>query len=753
MADLICYKLTPCTEGFPTYYVSNDLSLGIDKYVKLCPENIPTNQINFPATGVPFSLNKTESLEIFTLEDCCNPDNKISLTTYTLTPFVDSIIQIDQLPGKCWYVSKGSTVPPIGLADVITGYVYGDCDTCKGDFICTNIIPLSECYCYQIQESTDCVNVITLLNVNTLIPYDDCNYCEAGANPPCYELVDCEDPSHKITTNEDLSQYLGQVVEIESCPGYCFFVQEAENCFGYVSVLPITASYNTCTDCNPPAPVVIPSLINRRVKPGYDTPSCPPEYTEKVSCTFGEAMYEEVLSKRYGLEDCCTIDVLKWTIKKELLNLKVLEDPNFITPIKVCKCYTIEQVEQTVTYKYIDCEGCLVKITILPGNTETVCSQIYPKPDCPPDNSVYIITPSETICTNNQDCTPPPPPIDCQCYSLVITGAGALYSYTACDGTIYTDVSLAKNANICAQTGTVTATNINITALGTPCINKFDCEDFTCNCYTITPAGNFAVRVTYTDCVSRQEITTGNLVEPLIICAIEGTVSWTGDPIVTVGGECTSSEDCAPIPTCYCYRIIVQSDTGSITYLDCNGSPQGMSFSYPQILNLCATEESISTTSGEVSIIPLAPCDPNIGCFITCTCYSFILQVPDTITYYRCSDGAKQTISLNLGVHTLCAAQQPTATSPVEFVAGSTCIGDDSGNCAIPCVCYVVQNPNELPIIVSYQDCEGIDFSTSVASGQTLYICARAGTMSGPSPILITPSTICCGTSGCCPPA
>ena len=92
--------------------------------------------------------------------------------------------------------------------------------------------------------------------------------------------------------------------------------------------------YGTSTpDCDaclpPPPPVVQPLLLNTRpVSPGYTTPGCSPEYTEKVNTNFSDQVYAQMLSVRYGLTVCCQEDLQYWEIKKQLLDFKAINDNN-----------------------------------------------------------------------------------------------------------------------------------------------------------------------------------------------------------------------------------------------------------------------------------------------------------------------------------------------------------------------------------------------------------------------------------------
>jgi hypothetical protein len=85
----------------------------------------------------------------------------------------------------------------------------------------------------------------------------------------------------------------------------------------------------------------------RKVKPGYSTPSCDIEKYEKITCRSSEIYYKQVIRLRYGISNCCPEDDEKWLIKKELIDLDALRDPDYICkpttsccnqPITECGC-------------------------------------------------------------------------------------------------------------------------------------------------------------------------------------------------------------------------------------------------------------------------------------------------------------------------------------------------------------------------------------------------------------------------------
>lgn len=176
------------------------------------------------------------------------------------------------------------------------------------------------CKCFTVSEVNSCNGAITVVISASFPDCLSCNYC--------YLLTDCTNPNNAIVTGDNLSQYVGQVIKLEDCPDKCWYVTRSHECPDPVCVAPVIATFETCADCLPPPVVIpVPELNLRRIKPGYYTPGCDPEYTETVSCMFAQAVYDKMIIDRYGVHMCCNEDVDKWDIKKQLLDLRALFDP------------------------------------------------------------------------------------------------------------------------------------------------------------------------------------------------------------------------------------------------------------------------------------------------------------------------------------------------------------------------------------------------------------------------------------------
>jgi len=303
--------------------------------------------------------------------------------------------------------------------------------------------------CWTVTEAESCEGALPEGSVEITFSYgeDACEECL----PTCYLLEDCKEEKDPIITNTDLSQYVGEVIRLNSCPDDCWTVSVAPDCVGATSVGTVLLSFATCEECDPiPLPDPI-QLRLRKIKPGYSTPSCNPQYTEKVKCNFAEGIYKEMVIVRYGIEICCDINTEKWLIKNELLNLDSIYDPDIESLLtKTCYCYTITQTVNTVSFTYISCDGCFTTIELNAGDSVNICSQSYPKAYCPAVGSVYEIVKSTTVCTTNDDCAP-----NCFCYAIEPAKEGVFFSYYNCNNS-YIEQTTFVPINICAIESTVT---------------------------------------------------------------------------------------------------------------------------------------------------------------------------------------------------------------------------------------------------------------------------------------------------------
>jgi hypothetical protein len=185
--------------------------------------------------------------------------------------------------------------------------------------------------------------------------------CDCATTDPLATLIascDCAVGQYTIPENSVFTSFVVElcsvpsntVISIQECPG-CFIVEPTRTPVNPVKVT-LVEVFTDCLDClpAPPQPVVI-SQPKRKIKPGYSVPTCDIHTYEKITCKASEILYKQVLQLRYGISNCCPEEDEKWLIKKELIDLVSLIDPNYICkpstsccnqPINDCGCNTLK---------------------------------------------------------------------------------------------------------------------------------------------------------------------------------------------------------------------------------------------------------------------------------------------------------------------------------------------------------------------------------------------------------------------------
>lgn len=285
-----------------------------------------TSAIGFPC-AVPSSL--------YTFTSCCSQQSLQIGTSDDLTSLVGSVVTIGgiiipELGTECWTITKwspgGPTNSPIivnSAINIITTYPNTGCN----DPVClAECLPFwpDGCYCVTISIAPDCTGSAPWLG-QIYATYPDCPTC-LGI---CYLLTDCSGVLPPMTVSNDLSAFVGQIIQFTDCGDTCWNVEVAQNCDNVVCTTAVAAVFDDCDTCLPPViPIPVEPLHPRRVKPGYYTAGCDPAYTERINCTFAEAVYDQMVKLRYGITICCDEDIDKWDIKKQELDLRALYDPS-----------------------------------------------------------------------------------------------------------------------------------------------------------------------------------------------------------------------------------------------------------------------------------------------------------------------------------------------------------------------------------------------------------------------------------------
>jgi len=287
----VSYQLTECTTGEIVYTTSN-LSLYVNQVVERtgCAGCWLVEQLNFiPPSDIIITVTlsykdcKTCNTNFYQLTDCNGVEQ--SIITYTdLSAYVAQVITLDWCPSICWRVSTTNEWLNAGV--VFVNQNFTTCVSCLTSFPCICSTVTNHGTTTEVYEYTNCsANIETY----TLAP---------GETSPKTCLI-----KWNTTFATDTVTYFGD----------CTYFSDAYDC---------------------PAPI----YPKRYVTPGYNTPACSIEKYEKISCRAAEVMYKKVLEQRYGITNCCPDDDQKWLIKKQLIDLAALLDPDYICAITTSCC-------------------------------------------------------------------------------------------------------------------------------------------------------------------------------------------------------------------------------------------------------------------------------------------------------------------------------------------------------------------------------------------------------------------------------
>lgn len=297
---LICknpskYKLVNCADSGTIVYTSSDLSSFVGQVILRgeCPgcwyvetiDDIPSDTI---VTVSAAYINCTEcAREYYQLTDCSG--YKSPIITYTdLGQYIGDVIKIKYCPETCWRVS--STNDPTNAGIVIVDHQYKDCEKCLSTF---------PCVCTTVRNDSESTRTYT------------------------YQNCDLERVTFTLAPNEKSEKFCMRV--------WNQYYPETDYIVTYGDCIVDTYSPQRTLVCPPPV------YKNRSVKPGYNTPACTIDKYEKISCKSAEVYYKQVLYLRYGISDCCPDENDKWLIKKELIDMDALRDPNYdCTQVNSC---------------------------------------------------------------------------------------------------------------------------------------------------------------------------------------------------------------------------------------------------------------------------------------------------------------------------------------------------------------------------------------------------------------------------------
>lgn len=354
----VCYLLTNCQTGatittqsnLSQYYLNNQVVVIVGE--EGCWEIETTLLCDCPQEVIVVQFYDT-------CQECippvayrlvnCNTNQVQFYTTTDLSLYVGQSIEIDC---GCYLVEEINIIPPTDTP-VVVDYVFDDCVACKKvyyklqdcfdqqNIIYTTtdlnlylgeVIKIKGCdNCWQVTETRI---FTTLENVEVVQDFLTCEDCYIDAPCICTQVtnltattqtisyIDCENNEVEITLSIN-------VTSSKVCAKRWILPDLPDGEFLYLE------TFGDCQQGVCPPPVFI---NNRTVRPGYNTPICTPAKYDEITCNFANILYKIALEKRYGITNCCPEDDDKWLVKKELIDLQALKDPNYNCKECACSC-------------------------------------------------------------------------------------------------------------------------------------------------------------------------------------------------------------------------------------------------------------------------------------------------------------------------------------------------------------------------------------------------------------------------------
>ena len=359
---VLCYKLTNCDTGEVIYSTLQNLSQyvitssivtlsgyeGCWQVNNLEEGDICDCPVNVVVLQVFSSCQACLPIVAYKLTNCENPAD-IKYTYDDLSEYIDQVVKSDC---GCYLVELIDFQPP-SLSTIIITTSFTTCVEClrqyyeltscndSDDVIYTytdvsayigQVIKIQGCdSCFTIEETEIPINPVIVTVSET---FDTCPEC--APPPPClcsrrtnysttakeYQYIDCNGNESDVITLQP-NESTGKL-----CVGdWRVFYPETDNLEVFGNCL-LPSKFNWV------CPITTPV---KKVKPGYSTPSCDIEKYEKITCKASEIYYKQVMRLRYGISNCCPEDEEKWLVKKELIDLDALRDPDYIcTPVTTC---------------------------------------------------------------------------------------------------------------------------------------------------------------------------------------------------------------------------------------------------------------------------------------------------------------------------------------------------------------------------------------------------------------------------------
>lgn len=335
----------------------------------------------------------------------------------------------------------------------------------------------------------------------------------------CFELTDCAGIATPIFTQTDLSAEVGMIITLADETNHeiegCWTVSATTTSCPESDPVAVYKCYIDCVSCLPAEdPILQP--CPRPVNPGYSLDICDPTIVAEAFSSFGEMMYQRMISSRYAVKYCCPPNEDALTIQHEKIKMNLRESinptPDPCNPICYSYEINIDAVDSAVT-TYVDCfEEEQTIVTAVDADPLTLPRLIgFCALDSTPPSTVVThpdLSTDTYVLENLGSCTPPwAPAISCTGYNVTMTNNTSfdlIFRYTDCDG-VEVIITKAKKTgtsfyNFCGLEGQT------IVLEGTPHVSDIfivstgACGFRVCSEYTITLNSGVGGTFNFIDC-------------------------------------------------------------------------------------------------------------------------------------------------------------------------------------------------------------------------------------------------------------
>ena len=384
---VVAYKLTSCTGIYDIQYTYQDLSAYVGQTLLTDCGCFIVELINFvpPSTQVIVIITSFVNCfecerPYYSLTDCNDRTNVIY--TYTdLSLYVGLTVKLNNCD-ECWLVALA--IVPINPGSVIVIDSYVDCVTCvtSAPCICTTIKNqnLVE-YTYEYVDCYGDTQTLTLQPGETsdriclikwLLPEENCDILIFTETTNSIDTIVLAIATGALANGKKIYNYgttktlayngvTWEILDVSGNPLYNLGLVNNLDCpqgtWQIISSIPVLnpttissiafvyyATYFGNCDNGVCPPKVYPL---QSLTPGYNTPFCSIWKYEEITCRSAELLYKSVLELRYGISNCCPEELDDLLIKKQLIDLDSLRNPNYICkplssccnmPVSSCNC-------------------------------------------------------------------------------------------------------------------------------------------------------------------------------------------------------------------------------------------------------------------------------------------------------------------------------------------------------------------------------------------------------------------------------